>query len=132
MNFSLYSKKLIGITSCWGILGFYRGTQEYNFHHSNDINDYNKQMIYHKEQIEKDKKYKIEHPTYNSNYVHIPPVKPTYFYLSSITNGFFGSALYIFPCTTPICVMKEIYRIEINLRNLDEEKKKKFYNTLFN
>jgi len=125
MNFSLNaSRKLLGITSCWGILGFYRGVQEYNFHYSNDINSYNQKMVCHKEQIEKDKKY-------NSNYVHIPPVKPTYFYLSSITNGFFGIALYILPFTIPICVMKEIYRIEINLRNLDEEKKTIFYNTLF-
>ena len=124
MNFSVYSsKKLLGITSCWGILGFYRGTQEYNFHYSNDINSYNQKMICYKEQIEKEKKY-------NSNYVPTLPVKPTYFYLSSITNGFLGSALYIFPFTTPICVIKEIYRIEINLRNLDEEKKTTFYNTI--
>lgn len=124
MNFSVYSsKKLLGITSCWGILGFYRGTQEYNFHYSNDINSYNQKMICYKEQIEKEKKY-------NSNYVPTLPVKPTYFYLSSITNGFLGSALYIFPFITPICVIKEIYRIEINLRNLDEEKKTTFYNTI--
>jgi len=124
MNFYVYSsKKLLGIASCWGILGFYRGTQEYNFHYSNDINSYNQKMICYKEQIEKEKKY-------NSNYVYTLPVKPTYFYLSSISNGFFGSALYIFPCTTPICVIKEIYRIEINLRSLDEEKKTTFYNTI--
>jgi len=125
MNFSLNaSRKLLGITSFWGFLGFYRGTQEYNFEYQNKINNYDKEMIYHKEQIEKDKKY-------NSNYVRIPPIKPTYFYLSSISNGFFGSELYILPFTIPICLMKEIYRIEINLRNLDEEKKTRFYNTLF-
>ena len=54
-----------------------------------------------------------------------------HFYTTKIYNGFIGVVLYLFPISIPHIIIKEIYRIEINLRNIDHEKKSEYYNKVF-
>lgn len=82
----------------WLGLGFYRGVIAYNHKYKCDLIDY-----------EKEPNHKL---------------KPTYFYASSFGSGLFGILIYANPFFLPSTISKEIYRIEINLRGLDEEKKK--------
>ena len=55
----------------------------------------------------------------------------TYLYSDATVDGFFGIILYANPVLLPITIHKEIYRLEINLRKLENEKKSKYYNDLF-
>jgi hypothetical protein len=89
----------------WVALGFYRGTKHYEY-------DYKNQCI----QYEKNKKYSE---------------KPQYFYSSCIGIGLFGSFIYVNPFLFPLIITKEFYRLEVNIRGLDEEKDKKDYYHLF-
>jgi len=54
-----------------------------------------------------------------------------YLYLNLVCYGFCGLSLYANPFLLPVFVYKEIYRLEVNLRNLEEEKNSNFYNNLF-
>jgi hypothetical protein len=67
--------------------------------------------------------YKYNHEKYDED-------KP-YLYLSSIGNGLFGIVMYGNPILLPICIHKELYRLEVNIRNLEDEKKNTFYNDIF-
>lgn len=67
--------------------------------------------------------------SYKYNYYKYETNKP-YIYSRSIINGFFGIIIYANPVLIPILIYKEIYRLEINLRNLENEKKSNFYNDL--
>jgi hypothetical protein len=53
-----------------------------------------------------------------------------YLYSSSVCYGFYGISLYANPFFLPLSVYKEIYRLEVNLRNLENEKKTRYYNDL--
>jgi len=53
-----------------------------------------------------------------------------YIYSYSILHGFGGIILYANPILLPIFIHKELYRLEINIRNLENEKNSKFYNDL--
>lgn len=53
----------------------------------------------------------------------------TYFYHEAILYGIIGSFMYISPIVF-FKIPKEIYRLEVNLRNLEEEKKTREYNML--
>jgi hypothetical protein len=66
--------------------------------------------------------YKHKHDKYES--------KKTYLYLSSIGYGLYGFTLYANPILLPISIYKELYRIEVNLRNLENEKNSESYNEL--
>ena len=44
--------------------------------------------------------------------------------------GLFGSLLYVNPLLFPLIIKKELYRLEVNIRGLDEEKDKKHYNDI--
>lgn len=80
-------------------LGFYRGVKLYNY-------KYNYQLIeYEKE----DKKY---------------AKNPTYFYSECFGSGLFGVIIYINPFLLPITFSKEIYRLEVNIRGMNQEKEK--------
>ena len=57
--------------------------------------------------------------------------KKIYLYLDSVFYGFCGVGLYANPLFLPITLYKEIYRLEVNLRNLEHEKKTDNYNNLF-
>jgi len=57
--------------------------------------------------------------------------KENYLYLTSVCYGFFGIGLYFNPFLLPFSLHKEIYRLEVNLRNLEDEKKTEYYNNLW-
>lgn len=57
--------------------------------------------------------------------------KKSYLYSKRIAIGLLGSIIYINPFCIPISVSKEIYRLEVNLRRLEDEKKTDYYNELF-
>ena len=85
----------------WAAVGFYRGIKKYDY-------DYKKECI----QYEKNK---------NCN------KSPQYFYSTCMSVGVCGFLLYVNPFLFPIILGKEIYRLEVNIRGLDEEKDKNYY-----
>ena len=98
-----------GLALAWGGLGFYRGAQSYD--------------------------YGYPYPPKNKP---APPDKPfMYMYSKALEHkmigvffGIAGSIVYIVPTTGVFMVWKELYRLEVNLRGLEEEKNSDFYNRL--
>ncbi len=56
--------------------------------------------------------------------------KKNILYIDSIRTGFLGSFIYGFPLIFPLLIYKEIYRLEVDIRNLEHEKETDFYNRL--
>ena len=54
----------------------------------------------------------------------------TYLYSSKIGLGLCGLILYMNPFLIPLFMSKEIYRLEVNMRGLEKDKKSDFYNRL--
>jgi hypothetical protein len=94
------TKRFIGLIPIlgWPILGFKRGLNSYDYNYSNN------------------KLYK-----YSEN-----PKHPLY--LDKLVWGVGGIFWYLNPCTFFFVLYKEIYRLEINLRGLEDEKKTEYYN----
>lgn len=123
--------KLLGSVYCsWCLLGFYRGTKEYDFEVETDTNLFDKEIAKYNKAIEIYKKDKIRYSDITL-YEPTPPIKPNSFYITRIMYGLYGTSFYAIPFTGPVCAVKELYRIEINLRNIDHEKKTKYYNTVY-
>jgi hypothetical protein len=93
------------VVGSWGLLGFYRGTQYYNFWHEEDMKKYLKEPKIHE--------------------------KPQYLYLHKVGFGGLAAGAYIFPLFCIFPVIQELKRLEINLRGLEEEKKKPEYYRVF-
>lgn len=89
----------------WGLLGFYRGVKYYNYYYEEDM------------------KYYLKDPMFFR--------KPQKFYITEIAHGGLGTLIYIAPIICVLPAIKELYRLEINLRGLEEEKKKKDYYNIF-
>jgi len=89
----------------WGCLGFYRGVQLYNFDYQKDMENYKKDSRYRE--------------------------KPEQFYISKFGMGLLITGLYIIPPTFMLVAIKELYRLEINLRGLNEKKENRDYYTFF-
>lgn len=53
-----------------------------------------------------------------------------YLYSNSIIHGTFGIIIYGNPILLPILIHKELYRLEVCTRNLENEKKSRYYNEL--
>jgi hypothetical protein len=104
-NFS-NKKVLYGYMSCC-MLGFYRGAGHYKFNHTIEMARYEKSVQ------EK-----------NSN------KKPEFFYHQYFISGIFGMMLYGNPISLLIMLPKELYRLEVNLRNMEDEKKTSNYNDI--
>lgn len=66
---------------------------------------------------------------YYETYIKYAKLKEPFFYSKSFLYGTIGSVMYMSPILF-FLVPKEIYRLEVNLRNLEEEKKKDYYNML--
>jgi len=99
------SQRIGGILyGSWGLLGFYRGIQYYNFNHKKEMELYLKDP-------------KID--------------KPQFFYINQIGVGGLGTLAYIMPLFCIFPAAKEIKRLEINLRGLEDEKTKPEYYNLF-
>jgi len=90
-----------GLYLGWGVLGFKRGLQSYD--------------------------YKYEK---NKYYRSIPNDEPK-LYSSKIMKGCCGVMFYLNPCLLIISIPKEIYRLEVNLRSLEKEKSTDYYNELW-
>lgn len=88
----------------WGSLGIYRGIKLF------------------------DNKYQRDCKSHENNPKYCP--KPKYFYYEYISYGVYGFFMYFFPVALIPIVMKEVYRLEVNIRNLDDEKKTDKYNEL--
>ena len=54
----------------------------------------------------------------------------SYLYLNSTIYGILGIFLYANPALLLVTIHKELYRLEINIRNLENEKNSKYYNDL--
>lgn len=89
----------------WASFGFYRGVDLQNAY------------------------YKMEYEFYERN--KQDNVEPKYFYSRAIKTGLVGFLCYINPITLPFVLSKEMYRLEVNMRNLKGEKEKYEYKRLF-
>jgi hypothetical protein len=56
--------------------------------------------------------------------------KEDYLYLNLLGTGFYGLITYANPFFLPFTIYKEIYRLEVNVRNLENEKKSNCYNDI--
>lgn len=108
----------------WASLGFYRGIQDHDYDHHNDLERYNNKMIEYNESIEK---YKA-----GKNYYSEPtlPEKPHKYYLTTFSKGVAGTCFYLNPIFLFFYVSKELYRLEAYLRNIDDVKNKSYYKKL--
>jgi len=66
--------------------------------------------------------YKYSHNKYNK--------KESYMYLHLIANWFLDTVMYANPILLPVSIYKELYLLEVNIRNLESEKNSDFYNKL--
>lgn len=57
--------------------------------------------------------------------------KEPYLYIHKGQYGLWGIMLYMNPILLPLTLYKEMYRLEVNLRGLEEEKKTDYYNHMF-
>lgn len=94
------TKRAIGLITIigWPALGFKRGIDSYNYNYSN-----------------------------NKLYRYSEKTKST-LYLDKLAWGAGGLFCYLNPFTFFIVLYKEIFRIEVNLRGLEDEKKTDYYN----
>jgi len=98
-----------GLIASWAGLGFYRGMHCYDFGHRHQG---------------------LNHPA--------PQGRPfMYEYSKALERGVFrlccgfaGAIVYIHPFLLFLTVPKELYRLEVNVRGLEDEKKSDFYNRL--
>lgn len=65
---------------------------------------------------------------YSNNKLYKHSEKNPPLYLHKIVWGIGGTFCYFSPLTFFFVLYKEIYRIEVNLRGLEEEKKTRYYN----
>ena len=90
----------------WGLLGYNRGINSYNYkNNKNNTNNTNNNNNKNNKNNE-------------------------YLYSDKIFYGIFGAIMYVNPLLIFISISKEIYRLEINLRGLEDAKKTDYYNEL--
>jgi hypothetical protein len=69
---------------------------------------------------QKSYKYEINKPKNTENFL----------YSHSILYGLVGIFIFANPLFIPIMAYKELYRFEVDIRNLEDEKKSSFYNKI--
>jgi hypothetical protein len=104
-----YSLAITGYAS-WCGLGFYRGIKSYKYKHDSD----------------KYKHYSDKYKHYSNKY----KISQNYLYSDSIIYGFYGLIIYMNPPMFPFTIYKELYRLEVNVRNLEDEKKTEYYHNI--
>ncbi len=98
--------------AAWSLLGFYRGTQYYKYQYNNRLKIYEGKM-------KSDPKF--------FSYLE----KPEKYYSMQFGVGIWGACLYIMPIIGFVPVLKEMYRLEINLRGLkDKQETDSYYDLL--
>ena len=98
------NKELILYVS-WGLLGFKRGINSYDYKYNKNKNK--------------------EH-----NYTSVISYE-SYMYSYKICHGGIGVLFYMNPFFIFMTIPKEIYRLEVNIRNMEKEKKGDYYNELW-
>jgi len=98
MNNNIKNKIIFVTLSSWSALGFKRGVDSYNYHYSNN-------RLYRDFE-------KMKHPLY----------------LDKLVWGIGGILCYLNPITACVVLYKEVYRLEVNLRGIEDEKKTDYYN----
>jgi len=68
--------------------------------------------------------------SYNYNNNKYETKNEPYLYLNSTIYGICGIFLYACPLLLPITIHKELYRLEINIRKLENQKDSSYYNDL--
>jgi hypothetical protein len=63
---------------------------------------------------------------YSNNKIYKPPTRPLY--LDKVVWGVGGMLWYLNPVGAFLGLYKEVYRLEVNLRGLEDEKKTAYYN----
>jgi len=96
-------KVFLGLYSAWGVLGCKRGYLEYKYIHEQRMKIY------------------LE----NKSYVEKP--EPFYYTTAVMRSLFFGGLVYLIPGFLPVTIKNELKRLEINLRNFEEEKNSPSY-----
>lgn len=86
----------------WGALGFYRGAHSYEYR-------------------------RIKHIMYRNPVEKITPAR---IYTHKIFTGMLGVFIYMCPFFFVVTLPKEIYRFEVNVLNIEDEKKTDYYNEL--
>jgi len=94
----------------WGGLGYYRGVNSYNHNYSKNLTSW----------INK-----------NSTRYNLIEKRPEQFYIGKMGLGIAGTCLYVIPFTGIFMAAKELWRLEVNLRGLKEEKDTDSYQFLF-
>lgn len=104
-------KLLYGIMSSSSIIGFYRGARNYEFNYNEKMNKYEKMC---------------QTTSYSYDIIE----KPKFFYYEYFSFGMCGMIMYVNPFCLLKIIPREIYRLEVNLRNLEDEKKTRYYNEI--
>ena len=73
--------------------------------------------------------YRGQH-NYNYNYYKVLYKFETYSYSHKLLHGLTGMVIYSSPIFIFVTIPKEIYRLEVNIRNLEHEKNTDYYNKL--
>jgi hypothetical protein len=123
-------KHTLSIVAASGVLGFYRGTQYYGYIYKKDIERYNEHLKDYNERLEEynksvEEKSKNHHYKYTLTQPTFKYEKPYYFYSSNLLNGLYGTFMYINPFLFPVMVGRELYKLEINMRDELAELKNK-------
>jgi len=109
MSLTNKQKVFLGLYSAWTTLGFRRGYLHYKYKYEQQTKKYLEN---------KDKPYATN-------------PGPFYYTNAALESFFGGGIVYINPFFLPFTIFKELKRLEINLRNLEEEKKKSSYYEVF-
>ena len=64
------------------------------------------------------------------HYKYTHEKKRPYIYLNLTIYGMLGTFLYANPILLPLTIHKELYRLEIDIRNLENEKNSNYYNEI--
>lgn len=92
----------------WGALGFYRGIRYRSW-------KYRQELLKYEKLLERKKHAK----------------KPEQFYVATIAFGLLSSFVYHVPIANLFYLSKELWRLEVWLRGLDEDTESESYNTLY-
>jgi hypothetical protein len=90
----------------WGALGFYRGAHSYEYR-------------------------RMKHIMYRNPVEKITPMTPpARIYTHKLFTGMLGVFIYMCPFFFVVTLPKELYRFEVNMLNIEDEKKTDYYNEL--